>query len=304
MALVPSWPTTCHRRASPAFQSWHISAVETQHRSPVLQVAQVTQLGYHGRMLFSQYRQADEAKPSHWFRFSLRTLLIMTAVLGIVMAWIAAERRESRREQELADKLQGVDYFFRVQWGGPYGHPYHHGEDQSWWERSLENLLGKRIRGVRFPGNRPIDYDSLSQLKRLNSISSERISDLSPLVRIKGLNFLYIQYSEVKDFSPLAKLTNLEYLTLRQMKVGDLTPLANLKKLWRLELSGTDVCDLSPLAGLENLQSLEIDRTPVRDLSPLTGLDRLQYVNATKTNVSPDQVEALRLVLPQCSWTR
>jgi Leucine-rich repeat (LRR) protein len=257
-----------------------------------------------------------------WFRFGLRTLLVTTLLFGVLMAWIAKERRESWRDEEIVAKLDREDFWFHAQFGSPYGHPFHSREDQTWWEYGFERLLGRRVRFVRFEGSQTKDYDSLAQLKKLDVIGIENIHDLSPLVQMKSLRWLWISYSDVGDFAPLAKLKNLEDLSLQHMKVGDLTSFANLKKMRRLELSFTDVRDLAPLAGLKNLQLLRVDRTNVCDLKPLAGLEKLQSLDAEstqvidisplaaiaclegldvrKTNVSSEQVELLRRSLPQC----
>ena len=54
-----------------------------------------------------------------WFRFSLRTLLILVAVAAIPMAWVAHERRQSEKERLVAEQLlkQGSK---EVTFGGPY----------------------------------------------------------------------------------------------------------------------------------------------------------------------------------------
>ncbi len=82
---------------------------------------------------------------------------------------------------------------------------------------------------------------------------------------------------ETSDLSPLAELMNLERLYIRNTQLSDLSPLAELQNLELLDLNGTLVSDLSPLAELKNLGSLDCN-----------------------TKVSEEQVEELRLALPNC----
>ena len=90
--------------------------------------------------------------------------------------------------------------------------------------------------------------------------------------------FGYPGYKDTSDLSPLAELMNLERLYLKNTHVSDLSPLAELKNLEVLDLNGTLVSDLWPLAELKSLGSLDL----------------------TNTKVSEEQVQELRLALPNC----
>ena len=41
-----------------------------------------------------------------WFRFSLRSLLVLVVVVAIPLGWIAKERRQSQREKVIAEQLR------------------------------------------------------------------------------------------------------------------------------------------------------------------------------------------------------
>lgn len=57
--------------------------------------------------------------PRRWFRFRLRTLLLLIAIVAAPLAWIAKERGQSQRELQLATELE-EEGFREVLLGGPY----------------------------------------------------------------------------------------------------------------------------------------------------------------------------------------
>ena len=64
--------------------------------------------------------------------------------------------------------------------------------------------------------------------------------------------------------------------------------------------SQEDVSDLSPLAGMKNLERLFLIQTEVSDLSPLAGMENLEELFLEGTNVSEEQIDKLKLALPNC----
>jgi len=46
------------------------------------------------------------ASKRRWFRFSLRTLLILIAVVAVSLVWLAEERRRSKVKLRLTDEWQ------------------------------------------------------------------------------------------------------------------------------------------------------------------------------------------------------
>ena len=86
------------------------------------------------------------------------------------------------------------------------------------------------------------------------------------------------------------------FVSLVSTPVSDLSPLVELKNLEGLDLSYTQLNDLSPLAELKNLDYLDLGGTKVNNLSLLASLGRF-----FGTKVSKEQVEELRLALPNCT---
>jgi hypothetical protein len=103
---------------------------------------------------------------------------------------------------------------------------------------------------------------------------SDRVTDISPVRALKGLESLYCGGSAPRK-GRLSDLTPLRGLRLRLMacdesQVTDLEPLRGMP-LKYLHCQGTRVDSLSPLDGMK-LVTLTIQETPVSDLSPLRGM--------------------------------
>lgn len=133
------------------------------------------------------------------------------------------------------------------------------------------------------------DIPNMYYLRSL-SLTSQAISDLSPLSRMKletlnltdnyvgnllplkdmiTLRELDVCQNPLKDLTPLSRLLSLESLDMSQTQVTYLGPLAELIKLQTLNLAYCDVKDISVLAKLPNLREVDLSYTLVTDLSPL-----------------------------------
>ncbi len=181
-----------------------------------------------------------------WFRFSLRTLLVLVIIVAIPLAWIAKERRQSRCERQLAEQLQEQG-FRTIEFGRPYGSLdlTRHGAPLGWWRDVSKKVLGERI-------------------ITLSAVNAD-LKDLTPLTGLTYLHGLHLHSIPVSDLTPLANFKKLEYLTLRTMPVRDLTPLAGLTNLKSLEFRFVKINDLTPLAGLTKLTRLTMNDTQVTD---------------------------------------
>jgi hypothetical protein len=214
-----------------------------------------------------------------WFRFRLRTLFIVVAVIAIPLAWIAKERGISRRENQLVEQNDEIRYTL----GGPFDSWDRHAtkQPQGWWRDLARRLVGTRILFL---------WASPNDLK-----------DLEPVVELTNLRALSLLDATVSDFTPLAKCKHLRILDLDSTKVRDLSPLAGLVNLELIDLGNTQVSDLAPLSGLINLESLDLRETPVSDLTPLASLKNLKIVQLNTSRVTKEQVEALQKALPNCT---
>lgn len=111
--------------------------------------------------------------------------------------------------------------------------------------------------------------------------------DLSPLIRLKPLKFLYVTNNPaLSDLSPLGFCPHLEELTVYETAVADLTPLTGHPSLKKITLSSTKVTDVSPLATIPTLEMIWLYGTPVTDVSCLAALPALNDLNLYKTQVA------------------
>ena len=217
-----------------------------------------------------------------WFRFSLRTIFIVTTLAAAGLAWVASERAQSRRELVIARQL--TDGGAEVDFIGLFDNPNLWWEQQPWWCAQLGDLLGRRVVLVRQSPSSP--------------------ADLTPFAECQNLRWIELNDTQVSDLAPLAGLKKLGVLYVSRSPVRDITPLAGIKSLFELRLDGTQVTDLSPLAGLENLAELSLQNTPVTDLTPLYGLKNLRWLDLTATSISEEQMSAIRQALPGCQIRR
>jgi len=133
------------------------------------------------------------------------------------------------------------------------------------------------------------------------------LTDISPLVRLRGLTRVEIHECDIRDLSPLAEIPTLKIIMVygrtTDLLPCDLTPLKELRglclrydhctiptltdlpKLNTITLSNID--DLEKLRGLESLTHLDISHNPsLCDLSPLASCPKLSYLSTVETAVS------------------
>jgi hypothetical protein len=125
--------------------------------------------------------------------------------------------------------------------------------------------------------------------------------DLMQLQKLPELRTLSLCDSTVTDLRFLTGLTRMEVLWLECSSLRDLTGLKGMKNLKRLGIDRTpEVYDLSPLAGLDSIEYLSILFSPTRDVSPLMGLKNPKELVLYTPNAPAEQIEQLRIALPNC----
>lgn len=180
-----------------------------------------------------------------WYQFRLRTLLIVVALVAVPLAWIAKERRRSRHDQQVAQRLH--EFGVMVQFGGLSDslEPYVDVVSEGGWRYLVRWVFGDRVLA-------------------LVALERAEFSDLGPLAELTDLQIVDLSSAPVRDLTPLAGLKKLKSLGLDHTQVSDLSPLAALSNLTDLTLSGTKVTSEQVEAlqkALPNCQ-IEHDRFP------------------------------------------
>ena len=148
----------------------------------------------------------------------------------------------------------------------------------------------------------------LTQLEWLD-LGYTNISDVDVLAGLPQLQTLYLSHTDIIDLEPLAESLHLQTLYLNDTNIRDLRPLENLTRLKTLDLGSTGVTDITALAKLTHLEMLDLSNTPLRDITPLSGLHNLELLclgnsgsgSKRYSDITPEQIAALREQLPQCA---
>ena len=218
-------------------------------------------------------------KTRRWFRFRLRTLLVMVTLVSVPLGWELDQRRREKVVVAWVEKMGGQADFLSVD----VAH-------RNWWEKTKDRWFGDTVLNVDLYNRKlKIDLSPLAELKKLESLclTETQMSDLLPLAEMKSLNYFYLNGNRVQDAIA---------------QVYDISPLAELKNLKHLCIHNAEVNDLSSLAELKNLEVLTLTETPVNDLAPLAELKSLKNVTLINPSlqISEEQVQELRLALPNC----
>ncbi|PHS18339.1 MAG: hypothetical protein COA78_02405 [Blastopirellula sp.] len=207
------------------------------------------------------------------FRFSVRTLMIITALLCVGFGYLGLKMRRAQKQREVVVWVQehrgSVEYSFRR--GRMLFNP--------------ASMLGSSIPRFDF-GKSPVP-EWLLNLFGVDFFHSVTIVD-----------FPYNE--EISDLSPLASLTDLKKIWISSPNVTDLSAIAHLTQIEELSLSGSSVTDLSPLGKFENLKELDLQRTQATDISPLFKLKKLSLVHLMGTEVSKEEIAKLQKAVPDC----
>ena len=138
-------------------------------------------------------------KSRRWFRFRLRTLLILVTVVSFPLGWVGWELDQRRRENEVVawvEEMGGVVHFYSyIEKSGLIL------DARSRWEKKKDNWFGERVRIVVLDDTKVSDLSLLADLKNLDvlGLASTRVSDLSPLAELKNLKRLWLSDSLVSE---------------------------------------------------------------------------------------------------------
>ena len=118
-------------------------------------------------------------KPRRWFRFRLRTLLILVTVLSVPIGWIGWELDQRRRERKVTAWVEEMGGFVQIH-AGPY-------VKQSWWEETKDSWW-KQTKDIWFAGRVCRVY-----------LEETQVSDLTPLAELKNLEVLDLRNTQLSE---------------------------------------------------------------------------------------------------------
>lgn len=160
----------------------------------------------------------------------------------------------------------------------------------------------------------------LTQLHTLQA-GNNNINDIDPVLKLRNLKVLSLEYNPLVNIEGIEQLTLLEYLNVGScnLRTG-LTSLSVLQNLTDLNISGNHISNLAPvyeikslkrlnltdnniksLKGIEKLQNLEelfLTQNQVTDFLPLASIKNLKTVYTDV--MSAEQMKKLRKALPDC----
>ena len=265
----------------------------------------------------------NPSKRRRWLRFSLRSLLIATTLVGSLLGWVTFEIRRGRAiEQAIIEvNLEGFTYKSPVpEWMRPALGEYFLATvaGGTGWVDGVPVYLGDvcklTIEELAFTNLRLSDaqFAQLEGMKSLEEIylHNVEISDaaLEHLAGITGLKCLMLIETTIGDagVKHVEILKNLDALHLSKANVTDsgMAHLQNMTNLTSLSLAGTQISDagLANISGLKKLVRLSLAQTSVTDagLAHLYGLTNLEYLSLLDTSATTAGVRKLRRALPNC----
>src|SRR5262245_39979121 len=179
-----------------------------------------------------------------WFRYSLRSLLLLVTMICVVIAWKVVP---TLQQTYAINALKGTGRYVTFQ----YDYQFRHIENEKGKPAPEPSWVAK-IFGV----------DAVHDIVKVQIIDDEyrrpedfqqAVSSLYYLPRLRYLQ-IYAPRSAPLDLTPLARLKNLEELHLYEDRVDDdaLQNLHRLDHLWNLNLGSNRISD-GGLAALSNL---------------------------------------------------
>lgn len=201
------------------------------------------------------------------WRFSLRFLLVLLALISMSLAWwLPATRRRQASVAALLGQVEEVQHDTR---SGPPG--------------TLAAIL--QLRAPPWLAARlGIDYfDSVQAILHTGGLGEgDRLNEIDQLAGLRTLSLVHTDVART-DLERIARCCALRALNLSESlrRDGDLAALSRLGQLETLDLSSTLISDASvdALAGLQTLRSLDV----------------------SFTRITADGASRLRRALPGCS---
>jgi hypothetical protein len=255
--------------------------------------------------------------PRRWFRFSLRTLFVVTTVLGACLGWwakVASQRDAVARIRSLERSTRDTSVSFHYSYdtlepAAPFWTPDIDWNAASWAPQRLLQALGKDffhsiryVRVHRADGHQRQEIAEqiarLSNLRHLEFAAGATDEMVKHFVKLRKLRTLRLYGDSLTDDSLLliGGLTSLESLS-----IGGSFPdtgflhLRNLKSLKCLTVTSPNITarGVAAIARLPNLQTLRITAASPHGLSELEACESLTFLSLCRANLTDDDLKQI-----------
>lgn len=127
------------------------------------------------------------------------------------------------------------------------------------------------------------DISDLALLKnaKVMTFSANQVSDISPLYKIKTLEWLALNCNPIKSIEGIEELQNLKAVSIAGTEVSDISPLFKIPSLEYISFEDTYVSSIEGIENLPHFLGFNGDSSNLTDISPLNNID-FSYVNETE----------------------
>lgn len=149
----------------------------------------------------------------------------------------------------------------------------------------------KNMTGVLNVRSSDLTNSDIKQMKYLTDLTeiimsdNPKVTDLSPLSALTGLEKITFHNCNVKDISFTANMKNLTVIGAENNGITDISALADHKKLTDVWLQYNNVKDISPLKDSTEMVNICFTNNLVSDISALSGMKKLVQINFTGCKV-------------------
>jgi internalin A len=121
---------------------------------------------------------------------------------------------------------------------------------------------------------------SLDEEGQVNGLSiiNAKINDITPIGKLKNLEYLSLKGNLIEDITPLFPQEYLEYLDLSLNKIKNINSIIQCPKITNLYIYLNPIYDISPIKQLYQLNTLFYSSTGITDFSILENLEHLKFV--------------------------
>lgn len=162
-------------------------------------------------------------------------------------------------------------------------------------EENFVTIAGKQYKknmtGTLDVRSSDLTNSDIKQMKYLTKLSeiiisdNPKVTDLSPLSALTGLEKITFHNCNVKDISFTANMKNLTVIGAESNGITDISALSGHKKLSEVWLQHNNVKDISPLKDSTEMVNICFTNNPVSDISALSGMKKLVQINFTGCKV-------------------